>query len=52
MKVKMTTKGCWFKGKFIPVWGGFMMGLPLSSSEVRSLEYPEPSNAMIVQVYV
>lgn len=28
-----------------------MMGLPLSSSEVRSLEYPEPSNAMIVLAF-
>lgn len=22
MKAKKTTEGCWFKGKFIPVWGG------------------------------
>lgn len=22
MKVKETKEGCWYKGKFIPVWGG------------------------------
>lgn len=26
MKAKTTTEGCWFKGKFIPVWGGLYDG--------------------------
>ena len=26
MKVKTTTEGCWFKGRFIPVWGGLYDG--------------------------
>lgn len=52
MKMKMSKEGCWFKGKFILVWGGgFTMGLLSSSSEVRSLEYPEPLNAMTVQAF-
>ena len=52
MKAKMAKEGCWFKGKFIPIGGGYMMELLSSSSEVRSQDYPEPLNAMIAQAYV
>ena len=35
MKAKTTKEGCWFKGKFIPVWGGLYSQSSNNPSFVR-----------------